>query len=164
MSRAFTREDDSENVLADIGERPVSQHRNLVTPSGLASLDAEVGALRADLARAEAEGNRERIALVSRDLRYWNARRETAEVSVPDRDSKVVRFGMTVVIESEDGKRQSWTIVGEDEADAAHGRISHVAPVALALFGKSVGDVATVNGKEWEIVDLSVDFPASSAS
>ena len=164
MSRAFTREDDSENVLADIGERPVSQHRNLVTPSGLASLDAEVGALRADLARAEAEGNRERIALVSRDLRYWNARRETAEVSVPDRDSKVVRFGMTVVIESEDGKRQSWTIVGEDEADAAHGRISHVAPVALALFGKSVGDVATVNGKEWEIVDLSVDFPDSSAS
>lgn len=164
MSRAFTREDDSENVLADIGERPVSQHRNLVTPSGLASLNAEVGALRADLARAEAEGNRERIALVSRDLRYWNARRETAEVSVPDRDSKVVRFGMTVVIESEDGKRQSWTIVGEDEADAAHGRISHVAPVALALFGKSVGDVATVNGKEWEIVDLSVDFPASSAS
>ncbi|MET0597624.1 MAG: transcription elongation factor GreA [Mesorhizobium sp.] len=164
MSRAFTREDDSENVLADIGERPVSQHRNLVTPSGLASLDAEVGALRADLARAEAEGNRERIALVSRDLRYWNARRETAEVSVPDRDSKVVRFGMTVVIENEDGKRQSWTIVGEDEADAAHGRISHVAPVALALFGKSVGDVATVNGKEWEIVDLSVDFPASSAS
>lgn len=164
MSRAFTREDDSENVLADIGERPVSRHRNLVTPSGLASLDAEVGALRADLARAEAEGNRERIALVSRDLRYWNARRETAEVSVPDRDSKVVRFGMTVVIESEDGKRQSWTIVGEDEADAAHGRISHVAPVALALFGKSVGDVATVNGKEWEIVDLSVDFPASSAS
>ncbi len=164
MSRAFTREDDSENVLADIGERPVSQHRNLVTQSGLASLDAEVGALRADLARAEAEGNRERIALVSRDLRYWNARRETAELSVPDRDSKVVRFGMTVVIESEDGKRQSWSIVGEDEADAAHGRISHVAPVAMALFGKSVGDVATINGKEWEIVDLSVDSPAASAS
>ena len=58
---------------------------------------------------------------MSRDLRYWNARRESAEVSVPDPDSDVVRFGMTVTIEDEDGKKNSWKIVGEDEADAAHG-------------------------------------------
>ena len=32
--------------------------------------------------------------------------------------------------------------------------ISHVSPMALALFGKKVGDVATVNGKEWEIVAI----------
>ena len=84
MSRAFTREDESENAIADIGERPVSQHRNLVTRSGLANIDAEIAVLRAELAKAEAEGNRERIALVSRDLRYWNARRENAELSIPD--------------------------------------------------------------------------------
>jgi transcription elongation GreA/GreB family factor len=154
MSRAFTRQDDTENVLADIGERPISHHRNLVTEAGLAMMDKEVARLRADLAQAEAEGNRERIALVSRDLRYWNARRETAELSVPDPGSTVVRFGMAVTIEREDGKRQAWTIVGEDEADAAHGSISHVAPVARALFGKSVGDVATINGKGWEIIEL----------
>ncbi len=157
MSRAFTRQDDTENVLADIGERPISAHRNLVTEAGLAMIDKEVGRLRADLAQAEAEGNRERIALMSRDLRYWNARRETAELSVPDPGSTVVRFGMTVTIENEDGKKQAWTIVGEDEADAAHGTISHVAPVARALFGKAVGEVATVNGKEWEIVDLDAN-------
>ena len=58
MSRAFTREDESENAIADIGERPVSQHRNLVTKDGLAIIDAEVGALRAELAKAEAEGIR----------------------------------------------------------------------------------------------------------
>jgi transcription elongation GreA/GreB family factor len=162
MSRAFTREDESDNAIADIGERPVSQHRNLVTEAGLSLIDDEVGRLRADLARAEAEGNREKIALMSRDLRYWNARRETAELSVPDRDSTVVRFGMTVRIENEDGKQQNWTIVGEDEADASQGRISHVSPMALALFGKAVGEVATVNGKAWEIVSLGVDQTANS--
>ena len=54
MSRAFTREDDSENAIADIGERPVSPHRNLVTAEGLAAIDNAVAALREDLARAEA--------------------------------------------------------------------------------------------------------------
>ncbi len=154
MSRAFTREDESENAIADIGERPVSQHRNLVTKDGLAIIDAEVGALRAELAKAEAEGNRERIALVSRDLRYWNSRRENAELSTPDPEGSVVRFGMTVTIENGDGLKHNWKIVGEDEADAAHGKISHASPMAIALFGKSVGDIATVNGKEWEIVAL----------
>ena len=154
MSRAFTREDDSDSAIADIGERPVSPHRNLVTPEGLEAIDAEVAALRDELAKAESDGERERIALMSRDLRYWNARRESAELSVPDPDSDVVRFGMTVTIEDEDGKKNSWKLVGEDEADAAHGKISHVSPMAMALFGKKVGDIATVNGKEWEIVKL----------
>jgi transcription elongation GreA/GreB family factor len=154
MSRAFTKEDDSENVLADIGERPVSQHRNLVTRKGLDAIDAEVARLREDLARAEAEGNREKIALMSRDLRYWASRRETAELSEPEPDSEVLRFGMAVTIEGEDGEQHRWTIVGEDEADAAHGTISHVSPMAVALFGKGVGETATVNGKEWEIVGL----------
>ena len=156
MSRAFTREDDSDGAIADIGERPVSTHRNLVTPEGLDAIDAEVAALRAELAKAESEGERERIALMSRDLRYWNARRESAEVSVPDADSDVVRFGMTVTIEDENGKKHSWKLVGEDEADAAHGKISHASPMAVALFGKKVGETATVNGKEWEIVKLGV--------
>lgn len=156
MSRAFTREDDSENQIADIGERPVSTHRNLVTEAGLAHIEGELGGLREDLAKAETEADRERIATVSRDLRYWQSRRETAEVSVPEPDSTVVRFGMTVTIEDDGGKHNTWTIVGEDEADAAKGRISHVSPMALALFGKSVGDVATVNGHDWEIVKLKV--------
>lgn len=156
MSRAFTRQDDSENVIADIGERPVSASRNLVTEQGFAHIEAQLASLREDLAKAEAEANRERIATVSRDLRYWQSRRETAEVSVPEPDSSVVRFGMKVTIEDDDGRRNVWQIVGEDEADASKGRISHVSPMAQALFGKSVGDVASVNGRDWEIVELSV--------
>ena len=154
MSRAFTREDDSDNTSAGIGERPVSTHRNLATASGIAAMDETMLSLRKELASAEAQTDRPRIASLSRDLRYWMARRETAELSVPDPDSEVVRFGMAVAIESEDGKRQFWTIVGEDEADAAHGSISHVSPMARALFGKAVGDLAVVNGKEWQIAAM----------
>ncbi|MER8595720.1 GreA/GreB family elongation factor [Mesorhizobium sp. M1182] len=155
MSRAFTREEDSENAIAGIGERPISHHRNLVTERGLTLIDAEVAALRDELGRAEKRADRERIALVSRDLRYWTARRESAELSVPEPGSDMVRFGMGVTLESHDGKKVHWKIVGEDEANPAKGTISHMSPMAMALFGKKVGEVAVVNGKEWEIVKLS---------
>jgi len=154
MSRAFTREDDNENALADIGERPVSPHRNLVTARGLEQIEREMGELREALAGAE--GDRERIARISRDLRYWTARRESAELSVPEPGSEVVRFGMTVTLEGPDEKRKTWSIVGEDEADAAKGSVSHVSPLAKALFGKGAGDTVTVAGKEWEIVEIGV--------
>ena len=152
MSRAFTREDDT--GLPDVGERPVSPHRNLVTPEGLLAIDATLADLREAYGRAEAGADREALALAARDLRYWTARRETAEVSVPDPDSDVVRFGMTATIEDEDGHRKTWRIVGEDEADAAHGTVSHASPMALALFGKGVGELVTVAGREWEVVAL----------
>ena len=157
MSRAFTREDDNESAIAGLGERPVSPHRNLVTENGLSIIEDTLAGLRGELAKAEAASDRERIAMLSRDLRYWMARRENAEVSVPDPDSTVVRFGMTVTIEGEEGGRRSGKIVGEDEADAAKGSVSHVSPMAQALFGKAVGDVAVVNGKEWEITGLRND-------
>jgi transcription elongation GreA/GreB family factor len=117
-------------------------------------IDTEIAVLHEDLAKAEAEGDREKVALASRDLRYWMARRETAEVSVPDPDSDVVRFGMTVSLSNEAGDEKTWKIVGEDEADASHGMISHVSPLAVALFGKGVGDTVTAGGHEWEIVSL----------
>lgn len=155
MSRAFTREEDSENAIAGIGERPISTHRNLVTERGLAQIEENLAELRDILAKAERRADRERIAVVSRDLRYWTARRESAELSVPEPGSDLVRFGMGVTLEGDDGRKVHWKIVGEDEADPAKGSISHVSPMAMALFGKKVGDVVTVNGKEWEIVKLS---------
>ncbi|MER9334045.1 transcription elongation factor GreA [Mesorhizobium sp. M0293] len=155
MSRAFTREEDSENAIAGVGERPISHHRNLVTERGLAMIEENLADLRDILAKAERKADRERIAVVSRDLRYWTARRESAELSVPEPGSDLVRFGMGVTLEGDDGRKVHWKIVGEDEADPAKGSISHVSPMAVALFGKKVGDLASVNGKEWEIVKLS---------
>ncbi|MFC3209073.1 transcription elongation factor GreA [Aquamicrobium soli] len=154
MSRAFTREENAENAVADIGERPVSSHRNLVTQAGLEMIESEIAEARTELQSAESQADKLRAASVMRDLRYWLARHESAELSVPEPGSDVVRFGMTVALEGEDGKTVSWRIVGEDEADPAKGSISHVSPMARALFGKSVGDVVSVNGKEWEIVGL----------
>lgn len=68
---------------------------------------------------------------------------------------EMVRDAMGVTLEGDDGKKVHWKIVGEDEADPTKGSISHVSPMAVALFGKKVGEVVTVNGKEWEIVKLS---------
>lgn len=156
MSRAFTREEDNDMPLAGIGERPVSAHRNLVTPEGLAAIEAEIAALRDQFVTAERAGEKERMAVASRDLRYWAARRETAELSVPDAASDVVRFGMSVALLDEGGKRRRWKIVGEDEADATAGKISHVSPMAVALFGKGVGETIVVNGREFEIITVSL--------
>jgi transcription elongation GreA/GreB family factor len=154
MSRAFTKEDDDTEAIAMIGDRPVSANRNLVTAEGLRQIEAEMARLRDELTKAEKQQERVAVATILRDLRYWTARRENAELSEPEPDSRVVRFGMSVTLEGEDGARKIWRIVGEDEADAAQGSVSHVSPLAQALFGKGVGDVVTVAGREWEVVGL----------
>ena len=46
------------------------------------------------------------------------------------------------------------SIVGEDEADPAQGRISYVSPLARALMGAAVGDVASVAGGEVEVMEV----------
>ena len=61
---------------------------------------------------------------------------------------------MTVTLRDDHGKSHEWKITGEDEADAKHGTISHVSPMALALFGKKQGESVTVNGREWEILAI----------
>ena len=56
-----------------------------------------------------------------------------------------VVFGATVDLEAEaDGKRVTYTIVGEDEADIRAGRIAIISPIARAIIGKSEGDVVEV--------------------
>src|SRR5262249_31180477 len=131
-------------------DRPISQHPNLVTASGLAAIEAELAAARAAYAAAQAEGgisaDRTAMARATRDLRYWQARRASAQLTEPDGPAEAVQFGRTVEIEREDGRRQAFRIVGEDEADPANGSISYVAPLARVLLGKAVGDVAEVNG------------------
>ena len=69
---------------------------------------------------------------------------------------KVV-FGATVDLESEDdGKKVTYMIVGEDEADIKAARIAITSPIARALVGKSEGDVVDVAApggiRSWEIV------------
>ena len=96
----------------------------------------------------------EGLSGAGRDLRYWTARRSTAVVAPEPHDNSVVRFGHTVTIVRDDGREQTFGIVGEDEADPARGTISHVSPLARALFGKGVGDVVSVAGGEVEILSI----------
>ncbi|MFM2328630.1 MAG: hypothetical protein RLZZ494_733, partial [Pseudomonadota bacterium] len=59
-----------------------------------------------------------------------------------DAGGRVV-FGATVELEDEDsGKRVTYQIVGDDEADLKLGLVSISSPIARALIGKEVGDVA----------------------
>ena len=66
-----------------------------------------------------------------------------------------MHFGSTVTIVRNDGRRQTFRIVGEDEADPARGTLSHVSPLARALFDKQVGDTIEVAQKEAEIVEIA---------
>jgi transcription elongation GreA/GreB family factor len=71
----------------------------------------------------------------------------------PD-DNTHVRFGHTVTIVRDDGREQTYRIVGEDEADPTHGTLSHVSPLARALFGKRVGEVVRAGISEAEILKI----------
>jgi transcription elongation GreA/GreB family factor len=157
MSVAFTKEGDAEATAADLPDRPISPHPNLVTAEGLAALETAYEQARAAYAAAQAKGDvqadRTAMARATRDLRYYGARRATAQLVAPT-DGAVVTFGRRVTIERDDGRRQTWRIVGEDEADPAKGSVSYVSPLARALMGKGVGDVATVAGGDVEIVEL----------
>ena len=88
-------------------------------------------------------------------MRYWTSRRATAQVVEPPSDASEVRFGSTVTIEREDGRRQTYRIVGEDEADPSLGTLSYVSPVAQALLGKQVGDAIEAGTAEATIIAIS---------
>jgi len=155
MSRAFVKELDGEDALEELPERPISSHPNLVTAQGLAHMEAEIARLQQEHAAAQAENHRGALARTARDLRYWTARRATARVVPPPSDSSRVQFGSTVTIVRDDERRQIFRIVGEDEADPAHGTLSHVSPLARALFGKQVGDSIQAGQSEAEIVAIA---------
>lgn len=154
MSSAFTRENDENESIEDIGERPVSPHRNLVTPEGLAQIERELEAARVAFAKAEHDRNRRAIAMAARDLNYWGARRANAELVHPIADKGEVRFGHTVVVKTPKGEPQTFRIVGEDQADPAQGLIPHVAPLAIALIGKEPGDAVEVKHEKAKIVSI----------
>jgi transcription elongation GreA/GreB family factor len=151
MSRAFVKETDA---VEELPEKLVSEHRNLVTPEGLASLEAEVDRLQDVLADGQRTGDRDVIQRASRDLRYWNQRLITAEVQGAPANASIVSFGSTVTLERNDGRIQKFHIVGEDESDPSKGKISYASPLAQALMEKSVGDTVAAGAGEAEIVKI----------
>jgi transcription elongation GreA/GreB family factor len=151
MSRAFVKESDAVETLP---ERPVSSHPNYVTSRGLALIEQALARAQSEYAAAQAAADREALASTARELRYWQQRRANAELIAPPPDTASVHFGSRVTIERDDGRRQSWQIVGEDEADPSRGTLSYVSPVARALAGKKLGDTVQAGNSEAEIVAI----------
>lgn len=164
---------------------PMTRPReNPITPSGLAALRARYDHLLGHERPAIVEivswaaGNgdrsengdylygRKRMREIDRELTHLARRMKAAKViepaSQPDADH--VWFGASVTIADEDDSQRVLTLVGDDEQDAASGKIGWSAPIARALRGAAIGDLRTVRlpggEKEWEVVAIS--YPQSA--
>ena len=152
MSRAFVKEVEPETI--DLPDRPVSTHPNFVTAEGLAAIERTLSHFEAANKAAIAKKDRMAIAASQRELRYWNARRSTAKVVEPAADKSKVHFGATVTVRRDDGRTQTFRIVGEDEAEPAGGTLSYVSPLARAVLGGRVGDDVEAPGGGATITEI----------
>ena len=150
MSVAFRRDSDEEHLEPKF-ERPIAPGPNLVTPRGLALIDAKVAQLEAATADAAVA---DRDALL-RELRYWHTRQTTAEV-VPTPAEGEIGIGSRVTYRL-GGTERTITIVGGDEADPAAGLIGFQAPLARALIGAEMGERLDFAGKLEAIEVLAVE-------
>ena len=149
MSRAFVKESAES---AQPPERMIEDGPNPVTPEGLKQIEAHVARIEAAMKTETNVLLRETLA---RDLRYWTVRKANAEVAPPSSDG-TVGFGSTVTIERA-GRKQTFRIVGVDEADAANGLISFRAPLANAVLGAKVGEIVEMAEPLGEIEVLTVE-------
>ena len=154
-----------------------------ITPEGFARLRAEYDALfgveRPKIVEvvswAASLGDRSenadylygkrRLREIDRRLAHLARIMKAAKVVNPatqtERDQ--VRFGAIVELADEDDNRRTLTLVGDDETDAAAGRIGWSAPVARALIGAKVGDERIVRlpagEKSYEVIRISYPSP-----
>lgn len=110
---------------------------------------------------AEYDAAKERQGFVEGRIKELESKLSNAQIIDPallDADGRCV-FGATVELEDLDsGDGVTYQIVGDDEADVKEGKISVSSPIARALIGKYVGDVAEVQApggvREYEIVEV----------
>jgi len=159
LSVAFTKEESAETAAeTQLPDRPISPHPNLVTEAGLQALETQLQQAREahDAASAIDDVNerRRQAAIPLRDMRYFAARVRTAQLVPAPTSTDTVAFGSTVTFSRNDGRVQTYRIVGEDEADPKAGSISFVSPVAKSLMGKAVGDIVGAGPQELEIISI----------
>lgn len=123
--------------------------------------EIEVARAHGDISEnAEYHAAKDRQGQIEARIRQLEDRLARAQVIDPTGQSTdKVRFGLTVDLEdAETGDRVTYTILGDEEADAANGKISVTSPVARALLGKEVGDSVKVRvpkgTREFEILEI----------
>jgi transcription elongation factor GreB len=164
MSKAFTREMDTDNEDMELSSQLPAGVKNYITPAGYRKLQEELDHLwkveRPALVRtitwAASNGDRsengdyiygkKRLREIDRRVRFLRKRLELAEIVDPAQrgNCSQVFFGATVTVCDASGCESTYSIVGVDEADVAGGRISWVSPLARTLLKLSEGDVATL--------------------
>src|SRR3984885_2692631 len=160
MSVAFVREESAEAAQeVTMPLRAISAHPNLVTQSGLRALERAFAesqqALKTAQAIEDANERRRALELAARDARYFAERLASGVLQPEPASSTAVAFGSRVTILRDDGRRQTFRIVGEDEADPRAGSIAYVSPLAHRLIGKQVGEAVEMDGHEIEIVAVN---------
>ena len=164
MSRGFVKEDDAQTppIIPPRAALPPGTP-NYVTPAGLAQLRAELTALEAE--RAQAEANHDNDTDRTHQLSRYNGRialltERIGSAKVVDpagQPAREVRFGATVTLRTVSGGKvgfeRRFTIVGVDEANVAQGKVAFVAPVARAVQGTKLGKTVTLHlGPQEEVV------------
>jgi transcription elongation factor GreB len=161
VSKAFVREDAESDEDEDL-EAPAlpAGSKNYMTVSGYRRMRSELMQLldveRPEVVRtvswAASNGDRsengdyiygkKRLREIDRRIRFLTRRLDVAEVvDVGAREpTDQVFFGATVVYANGKGERQQITIVGVDEVDPAHRRVSWISPIARALLKTREGD------------------------
>jgi transcription elongation factor GreB len=184
MSKAFTKETDSEDD-DDIGLPALpAGTRNYMTPAGYARLRSELFELidneRPKVVEvvhwAASNGDRsengdylygkKRLREIDRRIRFLTKRLEIAEVTDPSvhHGSDQVFFGATVTYVDEQGVERTVTIMGIDEADSLQGQVSWISPIARALLKAREGDavrLVTPQGAQ-EVEVLAVRYPPAA--
>jgi len=141
----------------------------ILTREGLEKLTAELEQLETVGRREVAERIKEArdFGDISENSEYDDAKNEQAQIEArivqlqerirsatvvdhADVQTDRVQVGSTVTFTDQDGKQQTYTIVGSAESSPAEGKLSHESPVGKALLGHKKGETATItlpNGK-----------------
>ncbi len=186
MSKAFTKESDSDGDDEDLGLPPLPPGgKNYITPRGYARLRTELLELidheRPKIVEsvhwAAKNGDRsengdylygkKRLREIDRRIRFLTKRMEIAEISDPavHHGKTQVYFGATVTYADAAGAEHAVTILGIDEADSTQQQVSWISPIARALLKSHEGDevrLVTPQGVQTLEV-LRVVYPAPSA-
>lgn len=152
MSVAFRRDSDEEHLEPKF-ELPIPAGPNLVTARGLALIERHIEELKSGLSAADETA----AAAIKRDLRYWQTRKTTAELA-PIPAGHKVEFGVRVSIRL-NGRRRTFLLVGDDEAEPSAGMISFKAPLSQAMLGAEVGETLPFNDAEDALQILQVEVP-----
>jgi len=164
MSKAFTKETESEEDFEDEIPALPAGTKNYITPEGLRRLQDEFAQLQKierpktveTVAWAAGNGDRSengdyiygkrRLREIDRRMRFLRKRMEIAEVVDPARQKNRERvfFGATVTYLNGHGEEKTVRIVGIDEARSELHEISWISPVAKAFLKAGEGECVEV--------------------